>query len=128
LQVYEAKLLWRSIFLSHLIYPAIAVSGIHRSIPSTVTRTTMIEPIEAEFAIPPVYTDREERALQGQDNETDRESNPSSTTVTSQSPHHHSADPPTEKVQGEIVRFDEGESPREWSAGKKWYVYAAMIG
>lgn len=29
---------------------------------------------------------------------------------------------PTEKVQGEMVSFDEGESPREWSAGKKWYV------
>jgi hypothetical protein len=85
----------------------------------------MIEPIEAEFAIPPVYTDREERALQGQDN--DIASNPSSTTVTSQSPHHDSADPPTEKVQGEMVRFDEGESPREWSAGKKWYVNPSLL-
>jgi hypothetical protein len=83
----------------------------------------MIEPIEAEFAIPPVYTDQEERALQGQDNETDMESNSSSTTVTSQLPHQHHVDPPTEKVQGEMVRFEEGESPREWSAGKKWYVH-----
>jgi hypothetical protein len=81
----------------------------------------MIEPIEAEFAIPPVYTDREERALQNQ--ETVIASNTSSTTVTSQSPHQqHHVDPPTEKTQGEIVQFDEGESPREWSAGKKWYV------
>jgi hypothetical protein len=84
----------------------------------------MIEPIEAEFAIPPVYTDRQERALQGQD--TDIESNSSSATVTSQSRHHNSADPPTEKVQGEIVKFDEGESPREWSARKKWYVYPSL--
>ena len=81
----------------------------------------MIEPIEAEFAIPPVYTDREERALQNQ--ETDITSSPSSTTVTSQTPHQHHADPPTEKVQGEMVKFDEGESPKEWSAGKKWYVH-----
>jgi hypothetical protein len=81
----------------------------------------MIEPIEAEFAIPPVYTDREERALQNQ--EVYNASNPSSTTVTSQLPHHDAADPPTEKVQSEIVKFDEGESPREWSAGKKWYVH-----
>jgi hypothetical protein len=86
----------------------------------------MIEPIEAEFAIPPVYTDREERALQGQDNETDIESNPSSTTVTSQPPHQHHVDPSTEKTQGEIVQFDEGESPREWSAGKKWYVCPSL--
>jgi len=84
----------------------------------------MIEPIEAEFAIPPVYTDREERALQNQ--ETDITSSPSSTTVTSQTPHQHHADPPTEKVQGEMVKFDEGESPREWSAGKKWYVHAPL--
>jgi hypothetical protein len=80
----------------------------------------MIEPIEAEFAIPPVYTDQEERALQNQ--ETDIASNPSSTIVISQSPHQSHVDPPTEKTQGEIVQFDEGESPREWSAGKKWYV------
>jgi len=84
----------------------------------------MIEPIEAEFAIPPVYTDREERALQNQD--TDVASNPSSTTVTSQSPHQHHVDPTTEKVQGEMVRFEEGESPREWSAGKKWYVFSSL--
>ena len=84
----------------------------------------MIEPIEAEFAIPPVYTDREERALQNQ--ETDIASTPSSTTVISQSPHHGSADLPTEKVQGEILRFDEGESPREWSTGKKWYVHTPL--
>jgi len=67
----------------------------------------MIEPIEAEFAIPPVYTDQEERALQ--DQETGITSNPSSTTVTSQSPHRHYAEPPTEKLQGEMVRFDECE-------------------
>jgi len=84
----------------------------------------MIEPIEAEFAIPPVYTDREERALQNQD--TDVASNPSSTTVTSQSPHQHLVDSPTEKVQGEMVSFEEGESPREWSAGKKWYVFSSL--
>ena len=77
----------------------------------------MIEPIEAEFAIPPVYTDREERALHLE---------PSSTTVTSQSPHQHLVDSPTEKVQGEMVRFEEGESPREWSAGKKWYVFSSL--
>jgi len=52
----------------------------------------MIEPIEAEFAIPPVYTDQEERALENQ--EIDIASTPSSTTVTSQSPHEHHAEPP----------------------------------
>ena len=87
---------------------------------SFVTRITMVEPIEAEFAIPPVYTDREERALQN--HETDIASNPSSTTVTSQSAPQVSMNSPTEKVQGEMVSFDGGESPREWSAGKKWYV------
>jgi len=34
--------------------------------------------------------------------------------------------PPTEKVQGEMVKFDEGESTREWSAGKKWYVNPSL--
>jgi len=63
----------------------------------------MIEPIEAEFAIPPVYTDREERALQNQ--ETDIASSPSTTTVTSRTAPHEPVDAPTEKVQGEIVQF-----------------------
>jgi len=87
-------------------------------------QTTKIEQIEAEFAIPPVYTDREERALQGRN--TDITSNPSSTAVISQSPHHGTANLPTEKVRGEMVVFDEGESPREWSAGKKWYVHTPL--
>jgi hypothetical protein len=75
----------------------------------------MTEPIEAEMAIPPIYTDEQESAIRDQDVE------PPSTPDSGAS----QVNQDLEKGQGEIVKFAPGESPRESSAGKKWYVPCA---
>jgi hypothetical protein len=90
-------------------------------------------PIEAELAVPPIYTDKQERAMQAEgtvpdSDTTDRASTASDTTVTSWSPQHNGAvDVEKGPGAGEMVVFEIGESPREWSAGKKWQVHLSDL-
>jgi hypothetical protein len=101
----------------------------------------MIEPVEAEFARPPIFNTAQERVLREEDVELGRAiSNlaPPTNSVTSSNAPSQTAtlheEPKTagELERGEkkiIVYFEEGagENPREWSKGKKWYVTASYF-
>lgn len=83
------------------------------------------EPAEAEFANPPIFTDREERQHFNQDIESSSPVSSSPTpTLHNQAPARVTGD--IEKGRGDkiIVNFDEGENPRQWGKAKKWYVLA----
>ncbi|OCF37278.1 spermine transporter [Kwoniella heveanensis BCC8398] len=93
----------------------------------------MLEPIEAEFARPPIYTAEQEEALRDEDVESPGALSPAglerhrtqlsrvaSTHLTRVGTHTpDSAE--AEKGKGEIlVEFQEGEGPRNWPKAKKW--------
>lgn len=88
----------------------------------------MPEPIEAEFARPPIFSDVQEKHLQHEPrgdlaDDPDAAYNPSTTTTATPSIHDHGTG--TELEAGEkfnIVTFDvgSGENPKEWSRGRKW--------
>ncbi|WWD09707.1 hypothetical protein V865_007835 [Kwoniella europaea PYCC6329] len=94
----------------------------------------MLEPVEAEFARPPIYTTEQEEALQDEDVETPDALSPAglerhrtqmsrilSTHLTRVGTHTPDSNE-LEKGNGEIlVEFEEGEGPRNWSQGKKWF-------
>lgn len=81
----------------------------------------MIEPVEAEFASPPIFSNRQERAL-------DKEAIEQPGAITglsgSESEQNTRAGTPlNEKLKGKIlVDFEPGsrEDPREWNKGRKW--------
>lgn len=113
----------------------------------------MLEPVEAEFAQPPIYTDAQEEILRDEDEEEadaitivpSRVSSPASRTTTcTNSPQSHSAttlagEPPSNDSKENVhksagdaeklgngrmtVRFDPGENPKEWTKARKWQVH-----
>lgn len=92
----------------------------------------MIVPVEAELARPPILTEADEATLRNEVVENhhvpshahgkSKEELPSNNTSATQSVDLENAEN-SEKVT--IVEFDEGESPREWSRGRKWLVTMA---
>ncbi|OWZ28764.1 spermine transporter [Cryptococcus neoformans c45] len=115
----------------------------------------MLEPVEAEFAQPPIYTDAQEEILRDEDAEEadaitivlSRVSSPASRTNTyTNSPQSHSAttlagEPPSNDFKEDVhksagdaeklgngrmtVHFDPGENPKEWTKARKWYATTA---
>lgn len=113
----------------------------------------MLEPVEAEFAQPPIYTDAQEEILRDEDAEEadaitivpSRVSSPASRTNTyTNSPQSHSAttlagEPPSNDSKEDVhksagdaeklgngrmtVHFDPGENPKEWTKARKWQVH-----
>ncbi|ODN79495.1 hypothetical protein L202_03466 [Cryptococcus amylolentus CBS 6039] len=101
----------------------------------------MLEPVEAEFAQPPIFNDRQEEALREEGIEESNtisniKENPSVTafksdTIPSEATTlqgHHSEEQLPEKADIEkghgdmiIVEFAEGENPKEWSKGSRWW-------
>jgi hypothetical protein len=81
----------------------------------------MIEPVEAEFAKPPIYTNKQERAI---DDETvEVPGGITGVTGSDSDDNTRSGTPINEKLKGKIlVDFEPGtrEDPREWGAGRKW--------
>lgn len=80
----------------------------------------MIEPVEAEMAQPPIFTNKQEKILRDEDIELPNAISREGTVVANGGP----ASPDVEKAGGRIiVDFEPGahEDPREWSKGKKWY-------
>ncbi|KAJ9098900.1 hypothetical protein QFC19_006239 [Naganishia cerealis] len=90
----------------------------------------MPEPIEAEFAQPPIFSSEQEKHLQHiprGDLADDPDLNASPTTTAAASVHNTIGDVENgEKVT--IVEFTPGtgENPKEWSKGKKWFVTMGM--
>jgi hypothetical protein len=88
----------------------------------------MPEPIEAEFARPPIFNADQEKHLQHEPrgdlaDDPDAAYSPSPTTTASPSVHNHGTG--AELEAGEkfsIVTFEagSGENPKEWTRGKKW--------
>jgi hypothetical protein len=75
----------------------------------------MIEPVEAELARPPIFTNAQEQVLRDENVETN------STISTVVGNNRKPSDP--EKAGGRIIVDFEpgaGEDPREWGKGKKW--------
>jgi hypothetical protein len=90
----------------------------------------MPEPIEAEFANPPIFTDEQEKHIQHAPigdlhDDPHATADPSPTTTAAPSVHQHTAAHDGELEVGEkftLVEFEPGtgENPREWSKAKKW--------
>ncbi|KAJ9107388.1 hypothetical protein QFC21_000838 [Naganishia friedmannii] len=92
----------------------------------------MPEPIEAEFARPPIFSEAQEKHLQHEPrgdlaDDPDAGYGPSTTTTAAPSIHNHGTE--AELEAGEkinIVTFEAGESPKSWSVAKKWFVTLSM--
>lgn len=83
----------------------------------------MIEPVEAEFAQPPIYNNAQEEALQ--DEEIERPGVVAARSRESDVHTLHEQAALEAKAKGRIiVDFEPGskEDPREWSKGRKWFV------
>lgn len=90
----------------------------------------MPEPIEAEFANPPIFSPAQEKHIQHAPigdlhDDPDITANPSPTTTAAPSVHQHTTTHDTELEAGEkftLVEFTPGagEDPKEWGKGKKW--------
>jgi hypothetical protein len=85
----------------------------------------MIEPVEAEFAYPPIFSNAQEEALREEDVEVlgrvtsagDRRTSTGESTVIHRDPID------VEKAGGRIIVDFEpgmGENPHEWGKGRKW--------
>lgn len=106
----------------------------------------MIEPVEAEFASPPIFTDRQESRLEEEDVESPEadlrrgNSDASAATTLNETPstersvQHIIGHEKTAHTQGDIekgkstktiVEFGPGENPKTWSKGHKWLVTLA---
>lgn len=80
----------------------------------------MIEPVEAEFANPPIFSNQQERILEDEVIE-----QPGAITHASDD-ETRAGTPENEKLKGKIiVDFEPGsrEDPREWNKGRKWCVF-----
>ena len=81
------------------------------------------EPVEAEMAQPPIYTNKQEQQLVNRDVETEPSPSSSAPTLHDGSP---MSDVPFDVEAGKSekvsVTFEPGarEDPREWSKAKKW--------
>jgi hypothetical protein len=78
----------------------------------------MIEPIEAEFAQPPIFTNKQERRIDDETVEV-----PGGITGTESDDNTRAGSPENEKLKGKIlVDFEPGtrEDPREWNLTRKW--------
>jgi len=79
----------------------------------------MIEPVEAEFANPPIFTNKQEHILEDEAIE-----RPGAITgVNGSDSDTRAGTPVNEKLKGKIlVDFEPGtrEDPREWGKGRKW--------
>jgi len=85
----------------------------------------MIEPVEAEMARPPIFNDKQEAVLRDENIETPgavtRAGTPNSSDVAPTVIGSNDSNKDLEKAAGKIiVKFEPGESPREWNKGKKW--------
>jgi hypothetical protein len=85
----------------------------------------MPEPIEAEFAQPPIFTSEQEKHLQHLprgDLADDPDLHPSATTTAAPSVHDHTTGDIENAEKVTIVDFEPGagENPKEWGKGKKW--------
>ncbi|KAJ9123324.1 hypothetical protein QFC22_001523 [Naganishia vaughanmartiniae] len=91
----------------------------------------MPEPIEAEFAQPPIFTSEQEKHLQHLprgDLADDPDLNPSATTTAAPSVHHQTTGDIENGEKVIIVEFEPGspEDPKNWSKGRKWFVTMGM--
>ncbi|GHJ86014.1 hypothetical protein NliqN6_2416 [Naganishia liquefaciens] len=96
----------------------------------------MPEPIEAEFAAPPIFSPAQEKHMQHAPigdlhDDPDVTANPSPTTTAAPSVHQHTTMHDAELEAGEkftLVEFTPGtgEDPKEWGKGKKWFVTLGM--
>ncbi|KAE8540469.1 hypothetical protein D1P53_003415 [Cryptococcus gattii VGV] len=95
----------------------------------------MLEPVEAEFAKPPIFSNQQEDILHEEEIEEPNAISDAGKQATSGSDNstlhgHQSSEKINEKdvEKGKdehiIVQFDEGEGPKQWSKGRKWWATA----
>lgn len=91
----------------------------------------MLEPVEAEFAKPPIFSNQQEDILREEEIEEPNAISDAGKQATCGSDNstlhgHQSSEKINEKdvEKGKdehiIVQFDEGEGPKQWSKGRKW--------
>lgn len=98
----------------------------------------MIVPVEAEIARPPILTEEDEATLKNEAMEVVRLPShgpahaPHPHAPTHTKPENSSSSSSQTDVESAelaekciIVEFDEGESPRDWSKPKKWFITVA---
>lgn len=91
----------------------------------------MLEPVEAEFAKPPIFSNQQEDALREEEIEEPNlisDAGKQATSASDNSTLHgqqssekiNEKDIEKGKDEHIIVQFDEGEGPKQWSKGRKW--------